>query len=126
MALREDIIKLAHYIEHIDLLYGDLINDKSSLIGLRESWQLQLTSLLAKRKMYYAQKERAIRMHNNNELKLTKVMIANTSKQIRELRKKIKLADEVVTDMSKVYTRLNVPDKNPEIINKNQKRRVMR
>jgi hypothetical protein len=76
--------------------------------------------------MYYAQKERAIRMHNNNELKLTKAMIANTSKQIRELRKKIKLADEVVTDMSKVYTRLNVPDKNPEIINKNQKRRVMR
>jgi hypothetical protein len=53
-------------------------------------------------------------------------MIANTSKQIRELRKKIKLADEVVTDVSKVYTRLNVPDKNPEIINKNQKRRVMR
>ena len=126
MALREDIIKLDHYIELMDLLYGNHINDKSSLIGLRESWQLQLTSLLAKRKMYYAQKERAIRMHNNNELKLTKAMIANTSKQIRELRKKIKLADEVVTDMSKVYTRLNVPDKNPEIINKNQKRRVMR
>jgi hypothetical protein len=28
--------------------------------------------------------------------------------------------------VSKGYTRLNVPDKNPEIINKNQKRRVMR
>ena len=70
-----------------------------------------------------SQKKRAIRMHNNNELKLTKAMIADTSKQIRELRKKIKLADEVVTDMSKVYTRLNVPDKNPEIINKKQKGR---
>ena len=121
MALREDIIKLDRYIERLDLLYGNHINDTTSLLGLRECWQLQLTSLLAERKGYYAQKERAIRMHNNSEITLAKVKITDTSKQIRELRRKIKLADEVVIDTNKVCTRLNVPDKNPEIINKKRK-----
>ncbi len=110
MSVREDIRKLHHYIAMLDFLCEYRVYDKSYIVALRESWQKHLNSLLVKRKELYSQKNHA----KGLDINVIKAEIADTSHQIRDLRKKIGLCDECFNTADIVAERVNLPDRKPE------------
>ena len=115
MALREDIVKLDQYIEQLDFLYSNKVNDASDLTSMMNSYQMQLNSLLEKRRRLYVHKKWAVENKNAYLVNNDKSEIQDTSRQIRELRKKIKLCDAVFVSSDRVLKLVDAPDRNPEI-----------
>ena len=120
MALRDDIAKLDKYIEHMDFIYRHNIEDKQSLIGIKLELQAQVNSLKNKRTKLYSKKKFAVRHNNGGLVVQAKAEIRETSSQIRELEKQIKLCDAVAISSDKVIRYASPPSKT-EI--KNQQRR---
>ena len=120
MALRDDIAKLDKYIEHMDFIYRHNIEDKQSLIGIKLELQSQVNSLKNKRTKLYSKKKFAVRHNNGGLVVQAKAEIRETSSQIRELEKQIKLCDAVAISSDKVIRYASPPSKT-EI--KNQQRR---
>ena len=116
MAIREDIIKLDHYIEQMDFLNSNRIDDKSRLNTYIQQMQSQLEALCLKRKGLYARKKKAER-HNEGELIPTiKQDIKDTSLRIRDIKKKLRLCEEVYISSDEILRRLEMPTKMPEPI----------
>ena len=115
MALREDIAKLDDYIEQMDFLYGNRIENKESLQVKKLEFQNELFILYDEKKRLYSYKKWAERNNKGGLIGKIHLDIKEVSRKIRELKKKIDLCDEVSISSDEVLKRLNAPDKKPEI-----------
>lgn len=115
MALREDIVKLDHYIEQLDFLYNNSIQDNVSLQNKLNAFHMQLNDLILQRKRLYAHKKWAVENHKAYLVDKDKSEIQDASRHIRELRKKIKLCNEVFVSSERIKDLVNAPDRKPEV-----------
>ena len=102
MALREDIRKLDHYIEQLDFICKHKFEDKYSIETKKELLRSELKNLLIQRRRLNTEKERAIRHQDGTQIAIKTSEITNISKRIRELRKEIKMCDELFISADKV------------------------
>ena len=102
MSLREDIRKLDHYIEQLDFIYKHKFEDKYSIETKKELLWSELRNLLIQRRRLNTEKEKAIRHHDGTQIAINTSEITNISKRIRELRKQIKMCDELFITADKV------------------------
>ena len=107
MALREDIEKLDRYIEQLDFLYQQQIEDKHSLQSKRNQLVSELKQQIVERRKLNTEKEKAARHHNGPKIEETKAEISVVSRKIRELRKQIKLCDAIFVSSEKVQSSLD-------------------
>ena len=115
MALREDIVKLDHYIEQLDFLYNNRIQDNVSLQNKLNAFHMQLNDLILQRKRLYAHKKWAVENHKAYLVDKDKSEIQDASRHIRKLRKKIKLCNEVFVSSERIKDLVNAPDRKPEV-----------
>ena len=102
MAIREDIRKLDKYIAELDFIYKHEIGDKGSIEDKKANFASELRCLLAERRRLNTEKERAIRHHDSDLINAKTAEIGEISKQIREVRKQIKMCEELYIDSDKV------------------------
>ena len=102
MELREDIAKLDRYIEQMDFLYKHSIDDGASLEAERQALRGRLNDLLSRRKSLYSDKRRAVSRHDTAAITEAKAGIMEVSKDIREVKRKLKLCDEVFVNSSRI------------------------
>ena len=102
MELREDIAKLDRYIEQMDFLYKHRIDDGSSLEAERLALSERLRDILAKRKELYSAKRRSVSKHDTAAITEATAEIGKISKEIREVKRKLKLCDEVFANSSRI------------------------
>lgn len=114
MALREDIIKLDNYIAQMDFLYSSGISNKEGLQQKKAEMQNELFILYDKKKELYSYKKWAKRNNRGGLIGKIHLDIKDVSRQIRELKKKIELCDEVFVSADDIYKKLNAPDRKPE------------
>ena len=115
MAIREDIRKLDKYIEQLDFLYNNSIQDNVSLQNKLNAFHMQLNDLILQRKRLYAHKKWAVENHKAYLVDKDKSEIQDASRHIRELRKKIKLCNEVFVSSERIKDLVNAPDRKPEV-----------
>ena len=123
MALREDIVKLDHYIDQMDFLYGNKIEDQEELKNKRLQLQKQLNDLYAERRQLYTYRKAASRSKNGGLLSKIRIDIKEKSRQIREVKKQIDLCDEVFISTDRVLKGLEMPEEVP-VIDPINKRKV--
>ena len=126
MAIREDIIKLDHYIEQMDFLNNNHVDDKTSLSTLMSQMRSQLEALYDKRKSLYARKKWLERHEQGELIPDIKQEIKDTSLSIRDIKKKIRICDEVFISSEEIMRRLEMPVKAPEPIKVNKGTRRIR
>ena len=114
MAIREDIIKLDRYIEQLDFLNNHHVDDKVSLTNFMNEMQRQLEALYDKRKELYARKKRLERHGQGELIPDVKQEIKDTSLSIRDIKKKIRICDEVFISSDEIMRRLEMPTKAPK------------
>lgn len=102
MAIREDIRKLDKYIAELDFIYKHEIGDKGSIEDKKANFVSELRHLLAERRRLNTEKEKAIRHHDLDLINAKTAEIGEISKQIREVRKQIKMCEELYIDSDKV------------------------
>ena len=102
MAIREDIRKLDKYIAELDFIYKHEIGDKGSIEDKKANFVSELRHLLAERRRLNTEKEKAIRHHDSDLINAKTAEIGEISKQIREVRKQIKMCEELYIDSDKV------------------------
>ena len=115
MALREDVAKLDRYIEQMDFLYQHKIEDKQSLQEKTDNLQAELKALYIKRKQLYSAKKYAVRHHDAPKIEQTKSEIRDNARNIRELKKQIKLCDSVFISTDKILENADAMTAKPEI-----------
>ena len=115
MALREDIAKLDSYIEQMDYLYQNRIESATSLVTKKTELKHELYSLINSRRKLYVAKKKAEKAHDTQQIKSVKAEISNTSKKIRELRKRLSLCDSIKKTSDRVVSGLEEPTKKPSI-----------
>ena len=115
MALREDIAKLDRYIEQMDFLCQHRIEDKVSLQVKKDKLVSELKLLIVERRKLNTEKEKAVRYHDFSRIEQSKDEISDVSRKIRELRKEIKLCNEVFISSDKVIGGLDRPTAHPTI-----------
>ncbi len=113
MALREDIVKLDHYIEQMDFLYGNKIETTESLQNMKTEFQNQLHLLYMERKRLYNLKKWQKRNKKDGLIPETNQELKVISRKIQETKKKLELCDEVFTTTDRVISGANAPDKKP-------------
>lgn len=113
MALREDIVKLDHYIEQMDFLYGNKIETSESLQNMKTELQNQLHLLYIERKRLYSLKKWQKRNKKDGLIPETNQELKDISRKIQETKKKLELCDEVFTTTDRVISGANAPDKKP-------------
>ena len=113
MAIREDIAKLDDYIEQLNFLYGSGINDKATADKVLEGYRADLNRLVWKRKDLYARKKWSVDHHRGDVTEACKSEIAETSRMIRELKRKIKLCDRIVVSSDEIMKKAYAPDIKP-------------
>lgn len=121
MELREDIYKLDHYIELMDFIYQHKLDSVNLLQSERQALGARLSALQAERKEFYSEKHRAVSRHDSGAITATTVAIGNVSKEIRTVRKKIRLCDEVLTDSDRIREALA---KEPPVIETNKTKSI--
>ena len=114
MALREDIAKLDRYIEQMDFLYQHKIEDKESLQNKKDKLTSELRHLIVERRKLNTEKEKAVRYHDFPKVEQSKDEISDVSRKIRELRKEIKLCNEVFVSSDRIENGLKEPLLAPE------------
>lgn len=102
MAIREDIRKLDKYIAELDFIYKHEIGDKGSIEDKKANFVSELRHLLAERRRLNTEKEKAVRHHDLDLINAKTAEIGEISKQIREVRKQIKMCEELYIDSDKV------------------------
>ena len=115
MALREDIRKLDDYIEQMDFLYGNKINDTASLETQRRTLQQQLKALIVRRRKLYSNADKASRQGNVSWENQIKSELRGVNKEIRETKKKIDLCDRVFISSDRVLASVDLPGHKPEV-----------
>ena len=107
-------IRLDKYIAELDFIYKHEIGDKGSIEDKKANFVSELRHLLAERRRLNTEKERAIRHHDSDLINAKTAEIGEISKQIREVRKQIKMCEELYIDSDKVmeaaYEELKKPD----------------
>ena len=103
MSIREDIRKLEKYIEQLDFIYQHKFEDKVSIETKKANLEAELKHLLIERRRLNTLKEKAIRNHDGTRIAVATSDITEISKRIREVRKQIKLCDELFISADKVY-----------------------
>ena len=114
MALREDIAKLDRYIEQMDFLYQNKIDDTASLQSKKKKLLSELKHLIVERRKLNTEKEKAVRHHDIPLIEQSKDEISDVSRKIREIRKQIKLCNEVFVSSDKVISGIDEPTNNTE------------
>ena len=114
MALREDIAKLDRYIEQMDFLYQNKIDDKKSLQSNKNRLVSELKHLILERRKLNTEKEKAVRHHDIPRIEQSKNEISDVSRKIREVRKQIKLCNEVFVSSDKVISGIDEPTNSTE------------
>ena len=114
MALREDISKLDRYIEQMDFLNHNKIEDKQTLQSFKEDLEAKINDLVGKRWKLFSVKKRAVRNNNGPLITKTKDDISNVTREIRELRKKLALCNDVVIGSERVAKGLEDPTIKPD------------
>ena len=114
MALREDIAKLDRYIEQMDFLYQYKIDDKASLQSKKNKLLSELKHLIVERRKLNTEKEKAVRYHDIPRIEQSKDEISDVSRKIREIRKQIKLCNEVFVSSDKVISGIEEPATTPK------------
>lgn len=117
MELREDIAKLDRYIEQMDFLYKHRIDDGASLEVERQALRDRLSALLSRRESLYSAKRRAVSRHDTAAITEATAELGITSQDIREVKRKLKLCDEVLVNSSRIEKALEPHE--PEV-NKTQ------
>ena len=102
MAIREDIRKLDKYIAELDFIYKHEIGDKGSIEDKKANFVSELRHLIAERRRLNTEKEKAVRHHDLDLINAKTAEIGEISKQIREVRKQIRMCEELYIDSDKV------------------------
>ena len=105
-----------HYIEQMDFLNNNHVDDKTSLSTLMSQMQSQLEALYDKRKSLYARKKWLERHEQGELIPDIKQEIKDTSLSIRDIKKKIRICDEVFISSEEIMRRLEMPVIAPEPI----------
>ena len=114
MALREDIVKLDHYIEQMDFLYQHRLDDRQSLQNMRNNLQSELNALINERRKLYSIKKRLVRNKCGPLITEKTKEISEISQKIRKIRKKLSLCDAVISSTDRVLANDDTPAKKPE------------
>ena len=115
MALREDIAKLDRYIEQLDYLYLNSIDNGASLESRKSDLRHQIGNLTIKRRKLYSAKKRALRSKDYPQVESIKSDISKVSMEIRKLKKELSLCDSIAVSSERVVKGLEEPTTKPEI-----------
>ena len=105
MALREDIRRLDHLIEQLDFMYQHEVYDKCSIKNIKAGYLSEIESLQAKRKERYSQLKYHEKEGNTQFIVGIKEDIKDLSRQIKDIRHKIRLCDECYISSDEVVKR---------------------
>ena len=114
IALREDIAKLDQYIEQMDFLYQHRLDDKQSLQSMRDNLQHELNSLIFRRRKLYSAKKKLIQKNAGPLITQKTKEISDISREIREVRKKLRLCNAVIDSTDQVVKNEVALAKKPE------------
>ena len=109
MALREDIAKLDKYIEQMNFLNRNKIEDTLSLHNIKDEIKNKLNVLVAQRRKLFNTKKKAIRNNFGPLITSTNKEISDVTREIRELRNQLKMCDAVLVSSDKIQKNLNEP-----------------
>lgn len=109
MALREDIAKLDKYIEQMNFLNRNKIEDTLSLHNIKDEIKNKLNVLVAQRRKLFNTKKKAIRNNFGPLITSTNKEISDVTCEIRELRNQLKMCDAVLVSSDKIQKNLNEP-----------------
>ncbi|MCR4557853.1 MAG: relaxase/mobilization nuclease domain-containing protein [Saccharofermentans sp.] len=109
MALREDIAKLDKYIEQMNFLNRNKIEDTLSLHNTKDEIKNKLNVLVAQRRKLFNTKKKAIRNNFGPLITSTNKEISDVTREIRELRNQLKMCDAVLVSSDKIQKNLNEP-----------------
>jgi seryl-tRNA synthetase len=108
----------------MDFLYGSRISNTEDLTAMKNQLQMQFNVLIAQRKRLYTHKKNAVKDNNGYEINNYKQEMQETSRKIREIRKKLKLCDKVFITSDRVLKNVDAPTVKPEEPKINKKGKV--
>ena len=114
-ALREDIAKLDRYIEQMDFLYDNKIQDTGALQTKKSDLEKELKSLIIQRRKLYTLKERAERQNDIPALMQAKAELSDIAQKIHDVRNQLSLCEDIEANSLRVEQGLEAPIKKPEL-----------